>query len=91
MNQDMIKVSLMVIKDFNDVYLTIEYISNIVELSKPSPKFEVTLSTFNAEPLYYSKLYSRFVENIIPSTATVGNVVSTLTPNSSARNLLFGH
>lgn len=90
--QDVIKQSLLTlmdIKESNEVSLAIEYSSNIGEFSELSPKVEVTLPTFKSNPVDPQKLY-RLVGCIIPSTATEGNVVSTLKPDSSVRRRVNG-
>lgn len=82
--QDVVKQSLLTlmdIKESNEVSLAIEYSSNIEEFSELSPKVEVTLPTFKPNPVDFLKLY-RLVGYIIPSTATKENVVSTLKPDS---------
>lgn len=90
--QDVIKQSLLTlmdIKESNEVSLAIEYSSNIGEFSELSPKVEVTLPTFKSNPVDPQKLY-RLVGCIITSTATEGNVVSTLKPDSSVRRRVNG-
>lgn len=90
--QDVVKQSLLTlmdIKESNEVSLAIEYSSNIGEFSELSPKVEVTLPTFKSNPVDSQKLY-RLVGCIIPYTATEGNVVSTLKPDSSVRRRVNG-